>query len=113
MTFAELIDQVIADAWPLGVPENLKPSIESYVTTGLIEAQRWIDCFRYRHDDIWRASAAWWHCGASVVDAPRGRILRAYTVQSRGVEECPDDLSQDCGPCGGGLVKGREWCSAV
>jgi hypothetical protein len=79
VTFSEFKTSVLAASFPLGVPENL--TLDDYVVSGLIEAQRWIKCFRYRHDDVTPACNSFWHCGTTVVTAPRGRILRAYTVE--------------------------------
>lgn len=79
MTFAQFRTRVLAASFPLGVPENL--TLDDYVVSGLIEAQRWIKCFRYRHDDVTPACNSFWHCGTTVITAPRGRILRAYTVE--------------------------------
>jgi hypothetical protein len=53
VTFAELKTRVVADAWPLGAPENLTGLLDGYVLSGLIELQRLIKCFRYRHDDVY------------------------------------------------------------
>lgn len=79
MTFAQFKARVLAASFPLGVPENL--TFDDYVVSGLIEAQRWIPCFKYRHDDVTPACNTFWHCGTTVITAPRGRILRAYTVE--------------------------------
>jgi hypothetical protein len=84
MNFAELKTEVLAAAFPLGVPENLRTSIESYVLSAIIEIQRAVRCFRYRHDNVYAACQTYWHCGASVITAPTGRILRAYTVENEG-----------------------------
>lgn len=91
MTFAEFKTRVIEAAFPLGEPENL--SHDDYVVSALIELQRWIKCFRYRHDDVVAACRTYWHCGATVVTAPRGKILRVYTV----------DRGED----------GTDWCRPV
>ena len=61
MTFSEFKTSVLAASFPLGVPENL--TLDDYVVSGLIEAQRWIKCFRYRHDDVTPACNSFWHCG--------------------------------------------------
>lgn len=83
MNFSELKTRVIEDAFPIGgAPENLVTSVERYVESALIEIQRWVPCFAYRHDDVYAACQTYWHCGASVITAPRGRILRAYTIDN-------------------------------
>lgn len=84
MNYAQLKTEVLAAAFPLGVPENLQTSLESYVQSALIEIQRWVPCTRYRHDNVYAACQTYWHCGASVITAPVGRILRAYTVENEG-----------------------------
>jgi len=88
VTFAQLKEAVLAEAFPLGVPENL--TLDGYVVSALIEVQRWIKCYRYRHDDVFPACNTFWHCGTTVITAPRGRILRAYTVDrgESGTEWC-------------------------
>ena len=82
MTFSQLKSRVIADAWPMGPPENLVDSLGNYVLSGLIEVQRSIPCFQYKHDDIHESCKVYWNCGASVVEAPRGEIRRVYTVDT-------------------------------
>lgn len=84
MNYSDFKAEVLAAAFPTGVPENLQSSLESYVQSALIEIQRWIPCFRYRHDNVYAACQTYWHCGASVITAPSGRILRAYTVENEG-----------------------------
>ena len=84
MNYLQLKSTVLAAAFPLGVPENLTASLEGYVQSALIEIQRFIRCYRYRHDNVYAACQTYWHCGASVISAPAGRILRAYTVENEG-----------------------------
>lgn len=81
MTFAELKTRVVADAWPLGAPENLTSLLDGYVLSGLIEIQRKIKCFQYRHDDVYDQCRTYWSGGATVLTAPRGNILAVYTVE--------------------------------
>lgn len=82
MNFAQLKDRVIADAWPMGAPENLVDSLSTYILNGLIEVQRSVPCFQYKHDDIHESCKVYWNCGASVVEAPKGEIRRVYTVDT-------------------------------
>lgn len=82
MNFAQLKDRVIADAWPMGAPENLVDSLGTYILNGLIEVQRAVPCFQYKHDDIHESCRVYWNCGASVVEAPKGEIRRVYTVDT-------------------------------
>lgn len=82
MNFGDLKERIFADAWPNGVPENLVDAIGNYVVSALIEAQRMIPCFCYRHDDVYEACNTYWNCGATVITAPAGRILRVYTVDN-------------------------------
>lgn len=82
MNFGDLKERIKTDAWPNGVPENLTDAVDTYVLSGLIEAQRNIRCLQYRHDDVYAACQTYWHCGASAITAPKGRILRAYTIDN-------------------------------
>ncbi len=82
MNFGDLKERIKQDAWPNGVPENLEDAVGTYVLSGLIEAQRNIKCLQYRHDDVYAACQTFWNCGASVITAPKGRILRAYTIDN-------------------------------
>lgn len=85
MTFQELKSRVISDAFPAGgAPENLVSVINTYVLSALIEVQRWVECFRVRHDDVYPACRTYWNCGTSVITAPRGKILRVLTVLNEG-----------------------------
>lgn len=81
MTFAELKTRVVGDAWPLGAPENLTGLLDGYVLSGLIEIQRKIKCYQYRHDDVYDQCRTYWSGGATVLTAPRGNILAVYTVE--------------------------------
>lgn len=84
MTFQALKERVVLDAFPAGgAPENLVSVINTYVLSALIEIQRAIPCFRVRHADVYPSCRTFWHCGTSVITAPRGKILRVYTVENR------------------------------
>lgn len=85
MTYAELQTRVLGDAFPSqGPPENLLDFLNITLTAGMIEAQRWIPCLQARHDNVYASCKTFWHCGTTVITAPRGQILRAYTVQTDG-----------------------------
>ena len=84
MNYSDLKTEVLSGAFPLGVPENLRTHLESYVLSSLIEIQRYVPCVRYRHDNVYAANQTFWLCGASVITAPEGRVLRVYTVENEG-----------------------------
>ena len=98
MQFSELRTTVLAQAFPLGPPENLMPQLKDFFVEALIEIQRWVNCYQFGHADIFPACSTYWHCGSSVIQAPRGKIYRAYTV-ARGKESgefewcCPVSLN--------------------
>lgn len=83
MKFSDFQTQVLKQAFPIdGPPENI--DFRPYVISGLVDIQRWIRCFRYRHDEVIPACSTYWQAGTTVFTKPRGRILRVYTVEDRG-----------------------------
>lgn len=81
MTFDEFKTAVLSDVFPDGdTPENLADWFGRAVKSALIELQRAIPCFKYRHVDVTPACNLYWSGGAAVTTAPRGEILRVYSV---------------------------------
>lgn len=94
MTYEQLKELVLAEAFPSGeAPENLSGFLNTAFQSALIEVQRWVRCYAFRHDDVYPSCSTFWNCGTTQITAPRGRILRVYSVQNRGT--------------------GSEWCCPV
>jgi hypothetical protein len=90
ITLSDFRSQVIALIWPDGEPENLTNTIKQFVADCLIDLQRFIPCLQENHVDISPFSACFFKCGLSVIDAPRGRIKKVYTVQKKIDGTAPD-----------------------
>ena len=81
ITFAQFKEEIKAQIWPNGVPENLSVPIEKYFADALIHIQRFVECLQQEHIDVFPSCATYFKCGLTVLEAPRGRIARVYTIQ--------------------------------
>jgi tartrate-resistant acid phosphatase type 5 len=66
---------------PDGVPEGLLRAFDFDCIQALIDVQRWIKYFKFRNKEVHPHCSTYFSCGASVVEQPRGRIQRVYTLQ--------------------------------
>lgn len=88
MTLAQLFSKLLGSdteqglAFPLGTPENLRPQCEQMIVEGLIEIQRWNECWQVGHFDVHRASQVMVQNGTSVVTKPEGKILEVFTIET-------------------------------
>lgn len=80
MTYAQFNAAVRASVWPDGEAENLVANHKDYVLDGLIDLQTKVSCLQQNHSDYLCASAGFFHCGASVFEAPRGFIRSLSTI---------------------------------
>ena len=80
MTFDEFKTRTLADVFPDGAPENLETWLGRAAQSALVEIQRVIPCFQYRHVDVTPACNIFWQAGSAVVTAPKGQLVRVYSV---------------------------------
>jgi hypothetical protein len=80
MTYAEFNAAVRLSVWPDGEPENLVAPHKNYVLDALIDLQTKVRCLQQNHVDYLCASSSFYHCGASVFEAPRGFIQSLSTM---------------------------------
>lgn len=77
LTFKSKIERLV---FPGGLAKPLQFQFEQDIIQGLIDIQRWVKYFRSRNKDVSAFCATYFACGATVVDLPRGRIQRVYTL---------------------------------
>lgn len=92
MNYQELRGRVIADAFPLGAPENLTSWINTAIQSAVIEVQRSVTCLQQYHDDVYDSCKTFWQCGTTVITKPPGEIRKVYTVET---------------------ASGEDWCNPV
>lgn len=80
MTYAEFNAAVRLAVWADGEPENLVNPHKNYVLDALIDLQTKVVCLQQSHEDYLCASASFYHCGASLFEAPRGFIQSLSTM---------------------------------
>lgn len=112
MTYLQLKRQLLGDetapagdprgvglAFPLGTPENLRPQLENFILCGMIEIQRYIQCWQVGHIDPMPACSVMVQNGCSVITKPEGVIESVYTVElvdgewARPIPYTPIDLA--------------------
>jgi tartrate-resistant acid phosphatase type 5 len=85
-TFKDFLTEVQELVVPDGLPENLQRGFRYDVIQGLIDISRWVHYYRKRNKEVFPFCSTYFSCGSTVVDLPRGRIQRVYTLQG---ECCP------------------------
>lgn len=76
-TFLEQIKELVA---PDGLPEQHQRALRYDTIQGLIDIGRWVSYYRKRNKEVFPFCSTYFSCGATVVDLPRGRIQRVYTL---------------------------------
>lgn len=80
-SYKDFVADVIGLVFPDGEPENLVRPHRSDIIQALIHIQRFCDYYRQRNRDLIPFCATLFSCGGTIVDQPRGRIQRVYTLQ--------------------------------
>lgn len=80
MTFAELKTKIRNDLWPDGEPENLVTAHNNKFVEALVDLQDAVLCYRFGNTDVYPHCSTYFNCGMTVLPAPRGKILRVYTI---------------------------------
>lgn len=87
MTYEELIDEVIAQAFPEGYASNLLSVFEKRVLDGLIEAQRWVPYLKQRQTRLYGFASTVYRQGTTAICKPAGRVKRLTTFNSRTLKD--------------------------
>lgn len=82
LTLGELKERLRADTHPQDLPENLVATYDRLVVESLVTLQKWVECLQENNTSQHAFCATYWDCNTTVVEAPKGRLKRVYTVQS-------------------------------
>ena len=88
MKYRKLVEELQADIWPEGLPENISGPALKNITSGLVHIQRYVPCFQTKNISRYPQCSTYFQAGKTVIDAPKGRIGKVYTIQS-GDEDYP------------------------
>lgn len=77
-TYNEFARDVRRIAFPDGMSDRLRQSVENYIWVALIKAQKYIDLLRGIHVNFYFPDQLEAHCGVGRVLAPRGKINAVY-----------------------------------
>ena len=87
MKFSELVTELKADIWPEGVPESLTAPIGRNFEAAVTHLQRYVPCLQSRNINRYPQCSTYFQGGKTVIDAPKGRINRVYTILDTAGEE--------------------------
>lgn len=79
-TVGQLITSVVNQIFAGGQPENLVEGHRQIVLEALSEIQKDVICEQDRNANVIRFCNTYFKCGMTIVEAPRGVILRVYTI---------------------------------
>jgi|21_taG_2_1085346.scaffolds.fasta_scaffold08183_3 hypothetical protein len=88
MKYRKLVEELQSDIWPEGLPENISGPALKNITAGLVHIQRYVPCFQTKNISRYPQCSTYFQAGKTVVDAPKGRISKVYTIQA-GDEDYP------------------------
>lgn len=83
-TFDELKTELRALIWPAGEPDNLVAVHDKAFIDGIIDLQRWVECLQLKNQSVFAFCATHFHCGKTVVEAPKGHIRKVWTISGTG-----------------------------
>lgn len=87
MTYAELLAEVIARAFPEGYAENLLAIYQKRILAGLIEVQRWVPYIRDRQTRLYPFASTLYRQGTTVICKPEGKVKRVCTFNSKTLKD--------------------------
>lgn len=87
MKFADLVTELRGDIWPEGVPESLSAPINKNFEAAVTHLQRYIPCLQTRNINRYPQCSTYFQGGKTVIDAPKGRINKVYTILNTAGEE--------------------------
>lgn len=90
-TLGSMIAELQPRLWPMGEQENLVEAHRQMMIEALIDSQTWVECLQINNTSILPQCDTYFRNGLTVLDAPRGRIKRLYTLdqinQTTGLED--------------------------
>jgi hypothetical protein len=90
-TFGQLKTEIRGRIWPSGESDRLVAAHDKLFVDALGDLQTWVKCLLQDHTDVVPQCATYYNCGLTVMDAPRGRILRLSVIDKIN----PDTLLED------------------
>lgn len=87
MNFRELIQETSEALWPFGEAENLVGVHRKFFIEALYQIQRAVPCLQQNNTSVFAHCASYFNCGMTVLPAPRGHILKVYTLDSEPVAD--------------------------
>ena len=79
-TFGQLKTAIRQIIWPDGEADNLVAAHDKFFIDALMDLQTWVKCLEQDHTDIIPQCATLYNCGLTVLDAPRGAILKLSVI---------------------------------
>lgn len=108
-TFGQMQAQITASLWPFGLAVNLVQStpagnnpIRDIFVEAMLTCQKFVDCLQINNTQVVPQCNTLFKCGVTVTDAPRGHIVRLYTI---------DRVNQNTGLEDASVP--TDWCSEV
>ena len=83
MTYLELVNEVLADAFPEDIAPNLEPIYRKRVLDGLIELQHLVKELKVRQWTFFEHSGTYYRQGLTSITKPAGRVKNVCVFNSR------------------------------
>lgn len=80
MTFAEFKLAIRRDIWPTGEASNLVAAHNKAFVDALVDLQQVVPCLQQDNVDLVPACSSFYHCGLTVLQAPRGNIKKVSVI---------------------------------
>lgn len=96
-TWGQLKTKLRNIIWADGEPENLIAAHDQSFLTAMVDLQTWVPCLQQDNTSIFPHCSTYFHCGMTVIPAPRGNIFKVSVVDSVAREfpegiEPPEDI---------------------
>lgn len=88
-TYADFKRDLRRDAFPDGEAVNLVAAHDNAILSGLIDIQKWVECFQQNNTTLFPQCSTLFDCGLTVFDAPRGRVKQVSVIDSLPATEVP------------------------
>lgn len=102
MTLDDLIAEQSPILWPDGEGENLIAAHRAFYQEGLWSLNKWIDCYRFNHQDVFDHCATYFNCGMTVLPMVPGSISQIYVIDRVNPETGQEDPTAK-----------SDWCRKV
>jgi Family of unknown function (DUF5977) len=104
MTWQELHDEVMGVLFPAGEPENLVVAHNRMVNNALWDLSKSVDCYFFGNINVYPSCSSYFNCGMTVLPAPRGRILKVYTLGQKKSAAAASTVTTPAAPAAGTVV---------